>query len=245
MYERESAMIKAILFDKDGTLIEFNTLWLQSTYQLIENIVDEYVEDSKQQKVERIADLLGMNGEVVEEHSILASKTAADIAHVIARELSVEQRIIHEKVNMFYYEHAQKSSNEIKAIGDVQALFQQLKNNRLVIGIVTADNFDVTEFTLSKLGVSEHVNFIATADRYEKKPNEEAMDAFCRQFNLKREEVIHVGDTPTDMEFSRHGRFGVGVLSGVGTEATLKQYTSHVLESIQHLIDNEGKFIYH
>ncbi|KGX87076.1 HAD family hydrolase [Pontibacillus litoralis] len=239
-------MIKAILFDKDGTLIEFNTLWLQSTYQLVESLVAQYANDAKQHiKVDTIARLLGMEEEGVAEHSVLASKTSEDIATIIADELGVDQQIIHEKVNNFYYKHARENRSEIKSIGDVHALFQQLKQNELMIGVVTADNYDVTELTLAQLQVSDQVDFIATADRYEKKPNEEAMDIFCRTFNLKRDEVIHVGDTPTDMEFSRHGRFGVGVLSGVGSETTLKQYTPHVIASIQQLIDNKGKFIYH
>src|SRR5690606_28047231 len=141
----------------------------------------------------------------------------------------------HEKVNQFYYDYVSERRNEIKGIGNLVPLFQQLKSKQLAIGVVTADNYDITALTLNKLGINKYVDFIATADRYKKKPDIEAMQAFCNLFNIEKEEVVHIGDTLVDMEFSKHGKYGVGVLSGVGTEETLRKYTSYILPSVQEL----------
>ncbi|RST72723.1 HAD family hydrolase [Siminovitchia acidinfaciens] len=237
-------MIKGILFDKDGTLVEFNTLWINSTYSVIYELVKQYALGDYVGKTNKIAHFIGLKGNEVDENSLLAGKTSKDISKVIADSLHADQEKIHKEMNGLYYRYVQEHSEDIKAIGNLAALFKQLKKNQLKIGIVTADNFDVTMLTITELGIRKYIDFIGTADLYEKKPSREAMEVFCYAHSLKPDEVIHVGDTPVDMEFSKHGRFGVGVLSGVGSEETLRKYTPHIVESVQDLIDNKGNFIY-
>lgn len=237
-------MIKGILFDKDGTLVDFNSLWLESTYELITYIARKHADVYSTEKNKEIASLLGLLDNQIDEHSVLASMTSQDIAKIIADNLHANVEQIHEEINDFYYAYILKNKDKIRGIGNLLVLLKQLKNEGLIIGIVTADNLDITKLTLSVLEIEPYVDFIATADLYEKKPNKEAMLAFCEKFSLQEDEVIHVGDTLIDMKFSKHGKFGVGVLSGVGTEQTLEKYTPYIIESVHSLINLEGKFIY-
>ncbi|RDW15438.1 HAD family hydrolase [Oceanobacillus chungangensis] len=236
-------MIKGILFDKDGTLIEFNSLWVESTYELINALVKEYAKTDYAQKCEEIANLIGLIGDQVREDSILASGTSEQMSATIATVLQADQQQIHQKIDSFLYEETVRNSNNITAIGDLCALFEKLKQNNFTIGIVTADNYEVTEYTLRYLGIREHVDFIGTASNYQRKPNKEAMQAFCNTCNLEIDEVIHIGDSVVDMEFSKHGRLGVGVLSGVGTEETLRKYTPYIIDSVHDLLDQNDRFI--
>lgn len=236
-------MIKGILFDKDGTLIEFNSLWVESTYAMIHSIVKEYSNDNFPEKTQEIASLIGLDGNDVKEDALIAGDTSEDIASVISNVLQIDKHSIHKKIDDFFYEEVVNKSDHIKAVGDLVALFKKLKKHHFKIGIVTADNFDVTQFTLNKLGIHEYVDFMATADTYKKKPNVEAMQAFCDQFNLQRNEVIHVGDTVVDMEFSKHGLLGVGVLSGVSSGETLRKFTPYVVKTVENLFDSEGRFL--
>ena len=174
----------------------------------------------------------------------MAAYTAEDLAIVISNSLQADKNVIHKRINDFFYEEVVNRSDQIKAVGDLVALFKKLKERHFRIGIVTADNFDVTQFTLNHLGIDGYVDFIATADTYMKKPNVEAMQVFCDQFNLQRNEVIHIGDTMVDMEFSKHGLLGVGVLSGVSSEETLRKFTPYVLKTVEDLFDSEGKFLF-
>jgi phosphoglycolate phosphatase len=237
-------MIKGILFDKDGTLVEFNSLWVESTYAMIHSIVKEYSKDDMIEKSQEIAHLIGLDGNDVKEDGLIAGDTSEDLSIVISNAVQIDKSLIHKKIKGFYYEEVVNKSDKIKAVGDLVALFKKLKNLDFRIGIVTADDFDVTQFTLNKLGINEYVDFIATADKYKKKPNVEAMQVFCDQFNLQRNEVIHIGDTMVDMEFSKHGLLGVGVLSGVSSEVTLRKFTPHVIKTVENLFDSEGNFLF-
>ena len=60
-------MIKGILFDKDGTLIEFNSLWVESAYAMIHAIVSEFAKDNRIEKSQEIARLIGLDGNDVKE----------------------------------------------------------------------------------------------------------------------------------------------------------------------------------
>lgn len=237
-------MIKGILFDKDGTLIEFNSLWVDSTYEMIDRLVKEYAKTDDTQKCEEIANLIGLAGHQVKEDSILASGTSEEMSRAIATVLQAEQQQVHQKINTFLYEETVRNSTNIKAIGDIHTLFEKLKEDHFTIGIVTADNYDITEYTLQYLGIREYVDFIGTASNYKKKPNVEAMQAFCNACHLEKNEVIHIGDSIVDMEFSKHGRLGVGVLSGVGTEETLRKYTPYIIENVHDLFDQNDRFIF-
>ena len=95
-------MIKGILFDKDGTLIEFDSLWVGSTYAMIDSIVKEYARDNLVEKMQEIARLVGLDGNRVKEDALVAAYTAEDLAMVIANALQVEVNEIHEKINAFF-----------------------------------------------------------------------------------------------------------------------------------------------
>lgn len=231
-------MIKGILFDKDGTLIEFNSLWIDSTYEFLEMITNEH---KQAHKLEALAFEIGLEGNVVREDSALAAKTSADLADIISRILSIDFDHVLHTLNHFYYEKTIQNPERIRPVCDLATLFRQLKSNHIKVGIVTADNYDVTKYILDVLQLSEYVDFIATADLYEKKPHSEALQVFCTEHQLTRNEVIHIGDTSTDMEFSRHCSYGIGVLTGLGSTSLLKNYTPYVLNNVSELIDQEGR----
>lgn len=237
-------MIKGILFDKDGTLIEFSSAWVDSTYKLIDTVVTEFTKEDQLRKSQEIARMIGLDGDRVVPDSILAAKTSGDIAAVMANVLQADKDSIHKKIKHIYYENAVKESASIKPIGNLVSLFERLRKRNIRIGIVTADNYDATQFTIEKLGIGEYIDFIATADLYKEKPHAEAMQVFCNKFSLQMDEVIHVGDSRVDMEFSKHGLFGVGVLSGVGSEETLRKHTSHIINSVQSLFDQNNNFLF-
>jgi phosphoglycolate phosphatase len=230
-------MIKGILFDKDGTLIEFNSLWIESTYEFLESITRIH---NQEDKLAEIAYNVGLEGKTVREDSALAGKTSGDLAEIISATLEVECESILKELDRFYYEKVKQNPGNIKPVCDLQQLFGQLKSNGLKIGIVTADNYDVTKYILDMLKLTEQVDFIATADLYDKKPNIEALQVFCHEQNLQFDEVIHIGDTSIDMEFSKHCSYGVGVLTGIGTKPALLKYTPYVLNNVAELINQDG-----
>lgn len=228
-------MIRGILFDKDGTLVEFNSQWVKTTQSLVHSIVNEHFHGDIDKKRQEIEKLIGLDGDKVNEHGLLAGYTTKDLSIAIANALNLDEDMLYQQINEFYFKQLLNNPIDIKPLGDLQKLFARINENQIKIGIVTADDYNITKLTIETLGIGQYVDFIATADRYKKKPDNEALLAFCNQFQLQQNEVIHVGDTEVDMKFSKHCLLGIGVLSGVGTKKTLSKYTPYIIESVDEI----------
>lgn len=230
-------MIKGILFDKDGTIVEFNRMWIDSTYKFLQRITERH---NQRNKLEKIAFQIGLDGKTVRENSLLAGYTSLELADVISKTLCLERGSVQKELDQFYLENIKNHPKNIKPVCDVKKLFSILQENNYKIGIVTADNYDVTVFTLSHLGILSNIDFIATAELYQPKPHPEALHAFCEKFHMNSNEVIHIGDTIVDLEFAKHCQYGIGVLSGTSSKDTLLKATPFVLNHIGDLLDAEG-----
>ena len=222
---------KAILFDKDGTLIEYNTLWPDATREMIPLFREKFAvkEDvSNEQLLER----LGLSDQKVKDASAIASGTSEEIAHVLSQSLKDKNDDVLSFVRDYFYQYTIKHQTEIKAIGNVKHLFNSLKQLGYMLGIVTADDYDSTLFTLKHLDLEHFVDFIATGDRYEAKPAAEAINSFSASVNIPNDQILFIGDSVVDMQFAKHGRKGIAVLTGVGIEAGLSQYTDAIYPTI-------------
>lgn len=75
-------MIRAILFDKDGTLLQFTEGWVDSIVGFLE---DKILDDKKKRKLFKEIGIREDGG--VEENSILSSETAMDLAIIFSKYL--------------------------------------------------------------------------------------------------------------------------------------------------------------
>ncbi|MFC6463630.1 HAD family hydrolase [Marinilactibacillus sp. GCM10026970] len=224
-------MIKGILFDKDGTLVEFSETWELGTIDFLKNAfeLDEQASDRTLKQIGFV------NGELV-PNSPIASGTSIDIAEVISLENKMDQEDILKQLREHYHKWTIAHPEALIPLTNLKALFQELKSAGIKIGIATADDLDVTEWTAQYLGVREDIDFLGTSEQFRAKPDVEMLDAFCMSTGLKKNEVIHIGDSVADMEFSKHCYAGIAVLSGAGTRAELSEYTDYIVDSLDDLI---------
>ena len=65
--------VKAILFDKDGTLTNIDNLWVEPTEMVIRKILKQYIKEDSPITIEQMLELLGIvRGEIV-PNSVIAS----------------------------------------------------------------------------------------------------------------------------------------------------------------------------
>lgn len=225
---------KAILFDKDGTLIEFNTIWLHATQAMIPLFTKTF--KVKDDVVDReILEGLGISKEKVEDSTAIASGTSWDVAQVLQQFLEKDDPNVLHFVREYFYEYTKKNHADLKEIGDVQKLFMRLKEAGYVIGIVTADDYETTMYTIKHLKLVDMVDFIATGDRYEPKPSMAALESFSKEFQIPTSNILFIGDSIVDMQFGEHCQKGIGVLSGVGDEQALMRYTDVIYPTIHEI----------
>lgn len=224
--------IKAILFDKDGTLVDFDRTWAETNRRgaLIAADGDTALADV-------ILHECGMDPVtgITRADSMFAAANASEIAaHMVAHGSPFERDELMRRLDRIFVEGAEKPW----PICDLKALMQTLSGAGLALGIASSDGEDSIRRTVEVLGLSSEIDFIAGYDSgHGPKPEPGMLLAFAAHLGLKPSEIAMVGDNSHDMELARAAAAGaaIGVLSGTGTRQTLEALADVLIGSVADL----------
>ncbi|WP_201007172.1 HAD family hydrolase [Paenibacillus glycanilyticus] len=243
--------VKGILFDKDGTLIQFHSFWVPIAEEFTDHLLSSMdANETASGLKETLLESIGLfpDGKV-DSKGYLAGGTTADIAGAYLKVLSKygfgpEQTAgLHEWMTEEIYRLTQAHRDQLLPTADLENVLPRLRDKGLKLGIATADDYESTLFFLNKYGIAHYFDFIGTSDRYEKKPSPVMMNEFCGLTGLQPSEVAIVGDTLTDMRFAHNSEAGlaIGVLSGTSQREELAPYAGLILPSVGELIDKQDQ----
>lgn len=231
-------VIKGILFDKDGTLLEFDKTWRPIANQVVDEVAKHYSFDDKI----ALAESIGLYASHIDSKGSLSAGTNKDVALDMLTVLKANG------INCKEDEHIKWSTqvfNKVAAslpfypVNGVFDTIKKLKEEGLYIGLSTADSVENAKLFLEKTGLAIYFDYIGADDGIiNPKPSPDYMNNFCNQYTLKPSEVVVVGDTMTDMNFGINSNAGliVGVLSGTGTRSLLGGSATVVINSVKDLI---------
>ncbi|CAH0535486.1 Phosphoglycolate phosphatase [Vibrio stylophorae] len=231
---------KGLLFDKDGTLLEFHNLWLNVSHGVSQVVKDYSNQHQGHQNVTITALLsaIGIEGDVVLNHGLLASNPVEDIAQawfdMLAPDVSIAA--FTQVTKAAFNQQVKHHCEWIQALPGVTEKLRAFKQQGIYLGIATADTKDATLYSLAKAGLSELFDYIGYSDGdIEPKPAPALLNAFCQQCGIEPHEVIMFGDTVSDMEFGhRAGAKKVGVLTGTALRDELAPVADLVISSVAH-----------
>ena len=235
-------MIRGVLFDKDGTLLEFDTLWGAATRRVLPSFLRALSVPAEHHIYERMLEELGVTEVGVDAGKALAWMPYAQMAEVLVKTLEEEGFEIKNPdaavtLTKLYYKEITRPEAKIIPTGDLTQVMKGLKNRKCLIGLATADSERAAKFCLDRLKIRNYFDYIgASGGSAKPKPSRDLCDRFCRKYHLRPEEVMVVGDSPTDMEFAHNsGALAVGVLSGVGSREELKGIADILIPSVDDL----------
>ena len=224
--------IKAILFDKDGTLVDFDKTWAATNRKAAMIAADGDA---------RLADFLlnecGMDPVTgtTRADSMFAAANAREIArHMALHGSPIMPETLVRLLDQAFIEGAESPW----PICDLDALMQALTGAGLPIGIASSDGEASIRRTVEVLGVSRHVSFIAGYDSgHGPKPEPGMIHAFAAHLGLHASQIAMVGDNRHDMEMARAAGAGaaIGVLSGTGSHQTLAEFADVLIASVAEL----------
>ncbi|RWE43649.1 MAG: HAD family hydrolase [Mesorhizobium sp.] len=229
------ADIKGILFDKDGTLVDFNATWLG-----VADFMAMDAADGDRWKADRLLAAAGFDfaNRRFKPDSIFASGTNLDVVELWFPRLSNEDQML--AVARFNEITSVQGSAMAVALPDIVDTLALLHKRSYRLGVATNDSTSGAEKTLVTLGVAQ---LFVAAYGYDAvanpKPAPDTIQAFCDLTGLKPSEIAMVGDNRHDLEMARAGGCGlaVGVLSGTGTRESLAEIADVVLDSVADLPD--------
>ena len=225
---------QGIVFDKDGTLLDFNKTWLpiyriaarefsSGDAELASQLLENHGFDAAQDRF--------IGG------SLLAAGNNYQIASAWSAHIKQQDQVdrISERLNEIFLVEGAKQAT---AVDKLNLTLQILKQSGLKLGVATADSYQGIINTLQSFDVLEAFDFLAGYDSgHGAKPEAGMVIAFCEQMQLEVETVVVVGDNRHDIEMGRNANVGlcVGVLTGTSTRADLETIADIVLDDISEL----------
>ena len=182
-------MIKGILFDKDGTLIDFFSLWLGAAKAVVIQFLKE--NELSEEVKERVFYAMGIENGEIDPYGGLAYKSYSEIALDITDELSREQiyldsRKVRMQLERLFAEYVTESQAQYVETADIKAVLDSLKQRNIWIGLATADTVPSAKNCLKRLEVLEKFDYVGADDGVLRpKPEADMFLEFQKKFGLK------------------------------------------------------------
>ena len=219
-------MIKAVIFDKDGTLFDFRQSWGAWTLALLDRLAPVTRGD--------LGQVLGFDpvGFSFARDSAIIAHTSFEIADLILPHLDgVSMPALLQIMN-----DLGTSAPMVPAV-DLPLVLAGLKAKGLALGLATNDTEGPARAHLGGAGVTHLFDFVAGCDSgFGGKPEPGQLLAFAAHIQLAPAQIAMVGDSLHDLEAARRaGMKAVGVLTGPATRADLASQADVVLATIAEL----------
>jgi len=229
MTEKALARVRAVLFDKDGTLFDFQATWGAWARVIIAELAgaDEGLRDA-------LAGAMAYDlatGQFLPQSVVIAG-TSLEVAELIAP-LLPERRGGVGALNA----QLADAAAQVQAVEAVplRALLSRLRGAGYRLGVATNDNESVARRHVGS--TADLFDFIAGFDSgHGGKPAPGMLLAFARHCGLAPDQVLMVGDSRHDLIAGRAaGMPTLAVLTGVASEADLAPLADVVRPDIGHL----------
>jgi phosphoglycolate phosphatase len=226
--------IRGILFDKDGTIIDYWRTWVP-----VNRAAALYAAGGNKALADALLRLGGHDPatDCITPGSPLAAGDALDIAEAFARHAGIApaDRLVAGIDRIFCTGGAQHSAL-ISGAGDTLA---ELKRRGFRMGLATNDSGAGLQASLATHGILSLFDFTAGCDAgFGSKPDPRMVQGFCVAVGLAGDEIAMVGDAAQDLVMGRSAgvAMNVGVLSGTSRRQDLAALADLIVDSINDLL---------
>ena len=221
--------IRAVLFDKDGTLFDFNATYGQAGRELLRDLSGGDAELLTE--LETLAGIDARSGHFRNDSIIFANATE-QFAPTLAERIDVvcDDHFL-QRIDTIFEKY---SIEHITPFETSRPLLDRLSETGYLLGCVTNDaescaraQFAATDFS------SYFVEIIGYDSGHGAKPQPGQLEAFAAKHDLRCDEIAYVGDSLHDMHAARAaGSMAIAVTTGMHDAAVLSPHADHVVDSL-------------
>jgi phosphoglycolate phosphatase len=221
--------IKGVLFDKDGTLVDYHRSWAS-----INRAAAAFAASGDPALAERLLHIGGMDSltGITRPDSLFAAGNTLEIAEAwLDAGCEIGIGVLAEALDRIFTEGADSAV----PVTDLLRLFARLRELGLFIGIASSDSEAAINRLIDRFTLGDLIDFVAGYDSgHGTKPEPGMLLAFCRTVGIHPAEAAVVGDNLHDMNMAAAGGAGLrlAVLTGTGTMETLQPSSDFCLPGV-------------
>ncbi len=225
--------MRAILFDKDGTLLDFEASWSDAYRALALSLAD-----GDGARAARMLVSGGVDPQTgrVSAGSVLAVGNTRDIARHWFPSLEAPAfAAMVARIDAIFAANSVRCSVAVEGLAETLAALAAMG---LVMGVATSDGTAAASAAMNMLGVSHYLPHVYGYDAVpDPKPGPGMVRAFAAATGIAPSDIAVVGDSLHDLEMARRGGAGlaIGVSSGTSSAALLAPHADVVLPSVREL----------
>ena len=221
--------IRGVIFDKDGTLFDFQSTWGIWTAQVLARIAG-----SDEALLQQLAEALGYDTQTrrVQPGSVIVAATPMDIAAVVKDCIpALSQTQICDWLN----EEAKTAPQVL--VTDLHQLTAELRRMNLGLCVMTNDAEAPARAHLASVQASDLFDFVIGSDSgFGAKPQAAPLLALADKMDIPAAACVMVGDSTHDLRAGRAaGMRAVAVLTGLAEADELAPLADAVLPDVSHL----------
>ena len=221
--------IRGVIFDKDGTLFDFQSTWGIWTAQVLARIAG-----SDEALLQQLAEALGYDTQTrrVQPGSVIVAATPMDIAAVVKDCIpALSQTQICDWLN----EEAKTAPQVL--VTDLHRLTAELRRINLGLCVMTNDAEGPARAHLASVQALDLFDFVMGSDSgFGAKPQAAPLLALADKMDIPAAACVMVGDSTHDLRAGRAaGMRTVAVLTGLAEAAELTPLANAVLPDVSHL----------
>lgn len=222
----------AILFDKDGTLVDFDRTWGPAAYEVMQTLAA-----GRDAAFRRLAEVsrFDLRDRTFAPDSPFLTGALHVYGPLWAKALGRRDlpRLNEEIAGLFRV----AALSSLTPIGDPAALTRRLGGEGYRLGIVSNDSEASIRLQAGRLGILEDLDFLAGCDSgFGAKPDPGMIIAFAGAFAVTPSRIAVVGDTLVDMRAARAaGAAAIGVLTGPSHREDLAAHADYMIDTVEDL----------
>ena len=226
-------MLAGVIFDKDGTLFDFQRTWGAWGEKALWQLSGE-----DETLCQKLADAVGFDRLLSRFRPDSPAIAGTNTETALLLKAHMPNRT--EEEVLFQLNALAREATVAEAV-PLTPFLTELRNHGLRLGVATNDSEESARAHLSVTGAFELFHHVFGYDSgYGAKPDPGMLLAFCDLEGLEPSEVAMVGDSIHDLQAGREaGMTTSGVLTGVASVTDLSSHADEILPNIGHLLASE------